>query len=381
MEQKRAKTKGRVALVLCGSLLALLGGELLTRAFDLDLRLMRKTLYYQCSYLPLHRTSGDARRLYELIPGMVVEGMPAATHPAEVKYRGQIDVSVNALGFRGKAFPPVKKKGTFRIVAFGGSNTFGSSVSDDDTYPAQLQKIFDEKCPGKVEVWNAGILAYVMSQNVAYAEAVVRKYDPDLVILQDTNRGRRAFRYDVTFKELKGLFRENRELFIENIPPLLQQDVAPGEKRRYFVNSTISGIHHKLVTASALYRAFCMGVYSSLGVFTYNKPIAPITEKYIPFWGYNGQIISNRDFDLFAKNHKHKKILLFFLNRFAHKIGRDSFRVGGNVAEYTLPSEGRPPEYQETHPPSYVYTWYAEELYNLLIEKGYLSGVCEEVRF
>lgn len=364
----------RTGLLIFGAILALLAAEMILRAGDIDLRLMRKAFYYQCSYLPLHRTSADPQRLYELIPGVTVPDLPAATHPQEQKYQGKIGVRVNALGFRGRDFPAAKKRGVFRIVIFGGSNTFGSSVSEEDTYPAQLQKIFDEQCPGKVEVWNAGTVAYVMSQNVAYAETVSRKYDPDLLILQDTNRGRRSFRYDTKFEEFKRLFRENPELYIENIPPLWNQDIPPGKRLRYFIVSTASRIHHRLVMISAFYRSLCISLYTSMNVFTYNIPIAPVTERYRDFWSYNGQIISNREFNLFTENHKNKKVLLFFLNEFARRVGLDGFWIRENVSEFVLSGKDRPPEYRDVHPPSYVYTWYAEELYNFLVEKGYVPG-------
>lgn len=363
----------KIGLVIGGTLLALLAGEMIVRAFSVDLRLMQRTLYYQCSALPLHRTSSDAQRLYELAPNTFVQGMPAATHPEEKKYHQKIDVSINALGFRGKGFPPAKKAGVFRILIFGGSNTFGAGVSDEDTYPAQMQKIFDEKYPGKVEVWNAGICAYVMSQDVAYAESVIEKFDPDLLVLQDTNRGRRAFHYNMTFKELKGLFRKNNELFFENIAPLWGQDVPPTERLHYFLTSTGSRIHHSLVATSALYRTLCVSLYSCLGVFSYSKPIAPITEKYVPFWGFNGQMISNRALNLFTDRHKNKKILLFFVTDFAHKIGHDGVIMRENMGDFVLPSAGKPPEYQEVHPPSHVYAWYAQELCDFLVQKGYLS--------
>lgn len=374
MAENKTSAAPKMLMVICGVLLALAIGELVVRVFSIDMQLLRRSLYYQCSFLPLHRTSSDAKRLYELKPSTSIQGLPAPTHPKDEKYNGKINVHINALGFRGKSFDPVKKAGVFRIAIFGGSNTFGASVSDEDTYPAQMQKIFDKKYPGRVEVWNAGICAYVMSQDVAYAETVIEKFDPDLVILQDTNRGRRGFHYNTTFKELKRLFRENNELFIENIVPLWGQDVPPTERLRSFLTSTGSEIHVPLVVKSALYRAFCLSLYSCLGVFTNNKPIAPITEKYVPFWGFTGQIISNRELNLFTERHKNKKILLFFVTDFARKVGLEGVLIRENMSDFVLNSKGKPPEYQQTHPPSYVYVWYAQELCDLLVQKGYIPA-------
>ena len=370
MPNAKSSTIAKILMIACSTLLVLLSSELLLRVFSVDLRLMRKTLYYQCSFLSIHRTSSDAQRLFELRPNALLKGIPGP-NVKETKYK-MMDVSINALGFRGRLFEPVKKPGVFRIVIFGGSNTFGASVNDEDTYPAQMQAIFDEKYPGKVEVWNAGICAYEMSQDVAYAETVIKKYDPDLVILQDTNRGRRAFHYNVTLDELKGLFRKNNELYAENIPPLWQQDVRSSERLRYFLNTTGSKLHHPLIIRSALYRTFCLGLYTCLGVFSNNSPIAPVAEKFISFWGYDGQTISNRELNLFTERHQDKKIILFFIREFAHKIGHDGITTRANMGDFTLATEDKPSEYQEIHPTSYVYAWYAREICDFLVQKGYI---------
>jgi hypothetical protein len=373
MSKVKFSIVSKVSLVACGTIFALLSSELLIRAFNVDLRLLRKTLYYQCSFLQFHRTSSDAQRLFELVPNISVQGISAGTHPKEIKYNDKIDVNINAHGFRGRGFEPTKKAGVFRIVIFGGSNTFGASVSDEDTYPVQMQKIFDEEYPGKVEVWNAGICAYVMSQDVAYAETVTKKFDPDLLILQDTNLGRRAFLYNVTIKELQELFSKNNELFIENIPLLWQQDVPATEKMLFFLVSTTSKMHRSLVSVSALYRTFCVSLYTCLGVST-NTPVDPITDKYSRFWNHMGQLIRIRELNLFTERHKDKKIILFFITDFAHQIGQLGIEMRDNMVDFVLNAKDKSPEYQETHPPSYVYAWYARELCDFLVQKGYITA-------
>ena len=363
----------KLSLIICGTALALLSSEFLLRAFDVDLRLLRKTLYYQCREPGLHRTSSDSQRLFELVPNSSVRGIPHPPNFMDPKYPNKrFDASINDLGFRGKGFEPYKKEGVFRIVIFGGSNTFGANVNDEDTYPAQMQKILDEKYPGKVEVWNAGISAYVMSQDVAYAETVIKKFDPDLLIFQDTNQGRRAFYGNVTLKELKKLFDKNNELFVENIPPLWEQQVPPGQEMRYFLVSTGSKIHRSLVATSALYRTFCVSLYSCMGVFS-NDAVA-ITEKFGHFWGFDSQSINKRELNLFTERHKDKKIILFFITDFAHKIGHDDVEMRDNMGDFVLNTKDKPPEYLDLHPPSYVYAWSARELCNFLAQKGYIPA-------
>lgn len=373
MPRVNSSIVSKILLVICGAMLALLSSEMLLRAFNVDMHLLRKTLYYQCSLLPFHRTSSDAQRLYELVPNMSVRDLSSTTHPKETKYSQKIDVSINALGFRGKSFAAAKKAGVFRIVVFGGSNTFGAAVSDEDTYPVQMQKIFDGKYPGKVEVWNAGISAYEMSQDVAYAETVIKKFDPDLIIFQDTNRGRRAFHYGVTNKELRELFSKNNELFIENMPLLGREVVPAAGKVHFFLASINSKIYYFLVRVSALYRTFRIGLYHCFGILSHN-PVDPIKKRRDLDFGYIGQIISNRELNLFTERHKDKKIILFFITDIAHSIGHQGVEMRDNMGDFVLPSEGKPLEYREIHPPSYVYAWYARELCNFLVQKGYIPA-------
>ena len=186
------------------------------------MQFLRKILWYQHADLEVYRVSKDKERLYELVPGASVKyPNPSGIHPKETKKYTQRLVTVNDLGFRDKKRQKVKKEKTFRIVVFGASNTYGASVSDEDTYPALMQKIFDEISPERVEVWNAGINAYMVSQEIAYAEYVVKNFNPDLLIFQDYMMGRRPFHYNTTLEELKSLFFKNHVLYAENTPLLL----------------------------------------------------------------------------------------------------------------------------------------------------------------
>ncbi len=81
-----------------------------------------------------------------------------AMKPGYVSYddNGNIDVSINSLGFRGPEITREKPEGMFRIVALGASTTYGIYVSDEYTYPYQLEKKLDEKFGSdKIEVINA----------------------------------------------------------------------------------------------------------------------------------------------------------------------------------------------------------------------------------
>ena len=353
----------KVLLAAAGIVLALAVSEVVIRFTDTDMRLLRKTLYYECAFLPLHRTSVDAERLYETVPGAILKGVKEV-NPKETSYRS-MDITINSLGFRNREFAAAKTKGVFRIIIFGGSNTFGAAVGDDDTYPAQLQKLFDEKYPGRVEVWNAGICAYVISQDVAYSREVVKKYDPDMVIFQDTNVGRRAFLYSTTTADIKRLLAKNRELYDENLPPFWQN--SPPLAHR---------VHYVLARSSALYRTLCVGVYSWLGTFNRNDPVNPVTDKYSFFWYYYGQSISEREFNLFTGQLQGRRIALFYINGDSRQNNMPDITMRDNMTVFSLDPSGRPPEYGEIHPPSYVYRWYARELFGF-ITAGVAAGTAD----
>lgn len=328
---------------------------------DIDMRLLKKILYYQCLDLEVHRISKDRERLYELTPGITYR-YSFGTHPKETKYSTRV-ITVNDFGFRDKKRQKVKKN-VFRIIVLGSSNTYGVTVSDEDTYPALMQKIFDEKYPGKIEVWNGGICAYVTSQKIAYADYIVKNYDPDLLIIQDNNLGRRAFLNNITLKELKALFRNNQELYAENTPLLFDNP-----------NKEIMKIHYFLATFSRLYRITCAVSYSCLqNMYSSEFPNqAENTEKKIkhPMHQY-GRMVNDRNFLLFVEKHKNIPIILFnhqydYIFKYVDRI-----KIKKHVKVFTLDSHDKPEEYHVIHPPSYVYEWYAQELCKFLIKNRYI---------
>ncbi len=185
-----------ISLILC---LVLIDAVVLL--FELDIKSVKKILYTvegDCQYsgdLELYRDSKNTERLFELIPN--AKTCSSGRNDSDID-KSEIEFSINRFGFRsnGAAEPTAQKPdGVFRIIALGGSNTFGFAVSDSQTWPAQLERVLNKKLPGRFEVWNAGLSAYTMTQKVEYARQIVKKYSPDLVLFQHYNSGRRAFFY------------------------------------------------------------------------------------------------------------------------------------------------------------------------------------------
>lgn len=98
--------------------------------------------------------------------------------------QGQETARTNSLGFRGPDFEAEKGPDTFRIIALGGSSTFGFHNEDDETYPFYLQEMFRSGDRGsRVEVINGGFPYYTSASIRSLLESEILKYDPDLVTL------------------------------------------------------------------------------------------------------------------------------------------------------------------------------------------------------
>lgn len=98
--------------------------------------------------------------------------------------QGKETATINSLGFRGPDFEPQKSATTFRIIALGGSSTFGFHNEDTETYPYQLQQILEDRYPGRdIEVINAGFPYYNTGSVRSLLEAELLDYDPDLLTL------------------------------------------------------------------------------------------------------------------------------------------------------------------------------------------------------
>ena len=70
-------------------------------------------------------------------------------------------VRINHLGFRGEDWSWQPAPGTLRLITLGGSSTFCFQVSDDaHTWPAQLERMLQEKLDVPVEVLNLALPGY-----------------------------------------------------------------------------------------------------------------------------------------------------------------------------------------------------------------------------
>lgn len=92
---------------------------------------------------------------------------------------------INSLGYRGDEIVQPKPDGVYRIVALGGSTTFGEYLqSHEEAYPHQLQTILrDTYGYDNVEVINAGVPGYTTWESAVNLLLRIPDLKPDMVIV------------------------------------------------------------------------------------------------------------------------------------------------------------------------------------------------------
>ena len=93
----------------------------------------------------------------------------------------------NDLGFRAPA--PAKKAGVFRILFVGDSWTYGMGVSEQEAFPAQLEKLANEMLPedhDRIEAWSLALPGYNTFNQLSGLEIFLDRLQPDAVVLCPT---------------------------------------------------------------------------------------------------------------------------------------------------------------------------------------------------
>jgi lysophospholipase L1-like esterase len=95
--------------------------------------------------------------------------------------------TINAAGYRGSLVETAKPPGTYRVLALGGSTTFGWGVAEADTYPRRLEVLLMRACTPRlgtrIDVLNGGVPGQTSVQNLRSLETQWLAYSPDLVLV------------------------------------------------------------------------------------------------------------------------------------------------------------------------------------------------------
>jgi len=90
----------------------------------------------------------------------------------------------NQFGLRGSDTTLKKPEGVFRIAMLGDSVLHGGNVNQDETTPAQFEKILNQKLADKkIEVLNFGVASYGLPEYVIQLNEKVQKFSPDVVMI------------------------------------------------------------------------------------------------------------------------------------------------------------------------------------------------------
>jgi len=125
----------------------------------------------------------------QVVKEIVVYNPPGTNPPFHLKPNSHatlIDsrIDINSKGFRGREFAE-DKGANYRIVALGESTTFGFTITATDRpWPDRLEELIHDrlKLRRPVEVINAGVPAFDLSNNIARLAVDILALKPDMII-------------------------------------------------------------------------------------------------------------------------------------------------------------------------------------------------------
>lgn len=169
---KAVQTMTRVALTtLFGILIAAFLLEILLRFYFTNFGTRDQKIMYLYSLEEIRALQTS------VLPMPYISYVPSPEHAQDGN---------NRLGYRGPEVAIPKPAGVFRIVAMGGSTTYSTGTTADESYPALLQKILREEYGyTNVEVINAGVIGYTSWEILAAFEFRVLELEPDMLILYE----------------------------------------------------------------------------------------------------------------------------------------------------------------------------------------------------
>ncbi len=152
---------------------------------------IRYCLRYKSSYwllygfveIPENYEKIMQRGVLQIVESRVVSYRKGKRRYRKYNPKFQGDEFINSYGFRGKEFSLKKADGVYRLVALGGSTTFGLGLKDGFTYPDYLEKIVNSNANKKFEVINAGISGNTIYEIANLFEEEIIALEPDIIVI------------------------------------------------------------------------------------------------------------------------------------------------------------------------------------------------------
>lgn len=153
----------KISLVIISVLLSLFTAEIILRAFTPSFKIMNAGIYEY-----------DPDLGYKIKNNLDIS--------MSYKEQQNIHVKTNQYGFRDNS--GIYGNTDMKILCIGDSHTFGLGVDQDETYPAQLQRLLNQKSKTKIRIVNAGVPAYGWLEEQVMLNKVLGKVKPDIVVMQ-----------------------------------------------------------------------------------------------------------------------------------------------------------------------------------------------------
>ncbi|MCB1153975.1 hypothetical protein KDL45_10025 [bacterium] len=219
-------------------------------------------------------------------------------------------------------------------------------MTDDQAWPAQLERALNERSATKFEVWNFGTPAYVPSQMVVIAEEAIERLRPDLVIFALSNKGTRAFLQDDDLRRHFGGNSANWAYFLT--PDVLTWP----EELPYETNLA-------LVKASALYR---------LGVL---YQLLDQEERRIVHQPAHEQANVDATHRFLREAVGRTRVMIFV----PPSSTREEFGeyYDDNTPLMVLNADDKPAEYRDVHGPAPVMAWYGDRIADWLFAQDWFK--------
>jgi lysophospholipase L1-like esterase len=108
---------------------------------------------------------------------------PYSSYAMKPGYRDERQ-SINSLGLRGREIPLQKPAGEYRVVALGGSTTYGIYNDDRHTYPLAMETALRRDLgTDRVQVINAGLVGATSADNLHRMLTEILPLEPDLLVI------------------------------------------------------------------------------------------------------------------------------------------------------------------------------------------------------